>query len=162
MNQPTFIQLIQKHKGIIHKVVFLYADGAEDRKDLYQEILYQAWKSVAHFEGRSQFSTWLYRVALNTALVFRRKDTKAGRQHSLEGMEYLPHELPINDDRSEWLLRAIRNLNDIDKTLITLHLEDYSNDEIADITGLTKNNVAVKLHRIKNALTNQLKDTVHG
>ena len=153
MTETEFINLIQQHSGIIHKILYLYVDDPEDKQDLKQEIQLQAWKAKDRFRGDSAFSTWLYRVALNTVLTFRRK--KRIESTSIEHVEVrLEHNEP--SEHSERLLHAIKNLSDVDKTIITLHLEDYDNGEIADVTGLTKNNVGVKLHRIKDLLKRKL------
>lgn len=156
MEERTFVELIRKHSGVIHKLIYLYVDTAEDKKDLYQEVLFQAWKSIGNFRGQAAFSTWLYRVALNTILTFTRKS------RTYEPLENKADMLPAEpagtqNENSYRLMLAIRQLNDIDKTIITLHLEDYDNGEIAEITGLSKNNVAVKLHRIKDTLTTKLR-----
>jgi RNA polymerase sigma-70 factor (ECF subfamily) len=160
LKEAEFLHLVNKHAGVMNKILYLYVDDPEDKRDLKQEILLQTWKSMKNFKGDSAFSTWFYRVALNTVLTFRKKD-KSKLNTSLEQDLTDPgHSNPT--EKSEILFRAIRLLNDIDKTVITLHLEDYSNEEISEITGLTKNNVAVKLHRIKEALTKKLKNIGHG
>lgn len=155
----TFTQLMNTHKGIVNKIVYLYADSAEDREDLRQEMMFQAFRSFEKFEERSKFSTWLYRVCLNTALVFRRK---SGR------IETAPLDLAvreINDtDKhpgAELLYMAIKQLPEAEKSLIILHLDGYNNDEIAQITGITKNNAAVRLHRVKLQLTEKLKNAAN-
>ncbi|MEO9870015.1 RNA polymerase sigma factor [Ekhidna sp.] len=155
MDEKEFLFLIKRHSGIIHKVIFLYVDHPQDKKDLYQEVLLQAWKSIARFKRESTFSTWLYRVALNTVLTYRRKETRiAELKNSLDVLEY---ETPKPNENSDKLMNAIKKLNDTDKTVIMLHLEDYSNEEISQITGLSKGNVSVKLHRVKVLLTDKLK-----
>ncbi|MGB3183904.1 MAG: RNA polymerase sigma factor [Cyclobacteriaceae bacterium] len=156
MEEKEFVELIKRHSRIIHKLIYLYVDTAEDKKDLYQEVLFQAWKSIGTFRGKAAFSTWLYRVALNTILTFRRKLTV---HDPFEHDSEMNISDPQNErsDNSHRLMMAIRQLNDIDKTIITLHLEDYDNGEIAGITGLSKNNVAVKLHRIKDELIHKLR-----
>ncbi|MEM6525962.1 MAG: RNA polymerase sigma factor [Bacteroidota bacterium] len=154
MEETEFLKSVKKHSGIIHKVIYLYVEDAQDKKDLYQEILFQAWKSIHGFKGQSTFSTWLYRVSLNTVLTFKRKETK--RKEIYELSEIHEEEVLVENENSTKLLRAIKELEDINKVLITLHLEDYSNSEIAHITGITKNNVAVKLHRIKESLAKKL------
>ena len=155
MEEQTFIDHIQANTGIIQKILYLYVDDREDKVDLKQEIILQAWQAIPRFKGQSTFSTWLYRVALNTVLTYQRKQkrlpTTALKDKDFEQSQSTDHPM------AEQLKRAIKALNDIDKTIITLHLDDFSNDEIADIIGLTKNNVAVKLHRIKNELTQKLK-----
>ncbi len=154
MTEKDFIAAIKEHIGIIHKILYLYVDDTEDKLDLKQEIQLQAWKSVDKFRGDSRFSTWLYRVALNTVFTYKRSN----RIYT----DTLDSEAPIAEnkieqsDQSELLLSAIKRLNDADKTIITLHLEDYSNQEIASITGLSTNNVGVKIHRIKDSLKKKL------
>lgn len=127
----------------------------EDEKDLYQEIMLQAWKSYKRFKGDSKFSTWLYRVSLNTVLSFRRKTTPVKTQDlstlNVAAVESRPA------DEVEALYAAIRQLSEIDRMIITLHLDGYATEEIADIAGLTSGNVRVKLHRIKNTISEILK-----
>lgn len=153
-SQRQFTEAIAASKGIIFKVIRLYVDDSEDEKDLYQEILFQAWRSYPNFKGESRFSTWLYKVALNTVLTFRRKlknnidiDTLT-KPPSVDG-----HRNPDVDA----LYVAIRSLSEIDRMIVTMHLDGYANEEIADVSGLTKNNVAVKIFRIKEVLANKLK-----
>ena len=152
--QQEFLDHIQTHSGIIHKVISLYVDVPEDRQDLYQEVLLQAWKSYPKFRKESRFSTWLYRVALNTVLTFQRKNQKK--------LEDTTSELPQTADNesqetSEMLYAEIKRLNEIDRMIITLHLEGYKNGEISEITGLKINHVNVKLHRIKQHIIEELK-----
>lgn len=135
-------------------MIRLYINHEEDEKDLFQEILFQAWKSFPNFDGRSKFSTWLYRVSLNTVLTFKRRPVKV---EARENLESLNHSEKTEKDESEALYYAIRQLNEIDRMIITLHLDGYENEEIAEISGLTKNNTAVKLHRIKDGLIKTLK-----
>ncbi|MCF8303797.1 MAG: RNA polymerase sigma factor [Bacteroidales bacterium] len=151
--EKCFKDYINKHGGIIGKVVMLYTNDEEDRKDLRQEILYQCWKSFDSYKGEAAFSTWLYRLSLNTALVFKRKE----RQHvSIE--EQQPQEQQtIQQPDTDLLLYIIKKLNEIDRMIISLHLDGYSNEEIASFIGQSKTYVAVKLHRIKKDVTNQFK-----
>ncbi|MCA6075517.1 RNA polymerase sigma factor [Fulvivirga sedimenti] len=147
--------MIQQHSGIIRKILYLYADNPEDQADLHQEILYQAWKSIDRFKGNSKFSTWLYRLSLNTVLTHKRKNSRLKKEPMNESHEQSVL-YPEPSDKSDLLWNAIKKLGDIDKTLISLHLEDYSNDEITEILGISKNHVAVKLHRIRQQLEKQL------
>ncbi|MCU0368748.1 MAG: sigma-70 family RNA polymerase sigma factor [Cyclobacteriaceae bacterium] len=153
--EREFITLIEEHKGIIYKVIRLYVNHDEDERDLMQEILFQAWKSFPRFDGRSKFSTWLYRVALNTVLTFKRRPNLVIPHDNLASLNVSNTEKRSVDD-TEALYQAIRGLGDLERMLITLHLDGYENDEIASIIGLTKNHVAVKLHRVKETLMNQL------
>lgn len=155
---PDFIQLLHKHSGILHKIIRLYVDDPEDRLDLHQEMLYEAWRAYPSFRGAAAFSTWLYRVALNTALTFRRKALRRPATSELAAAQHLSDELsePLSP-QAELLYQAIRQLPEADRAIITLHLDGYDNDAVADMMGLTKNHVAVKLHRIKTVLENRLK-----
>jgi RNA polymerase sigma-70 factor (ECF subfamily) len=153
--EREFTELIDQHRGIIYKVIRLYVRHEEDERDLYQEILFQAWRSYPTFKGQSKFSTWLYRVGLNTVLTFKRRPPLVVAHEDLASLQ--PQASVKNTDETEALYLAIRELNEIDRMIITLHLDGYENEEIADISGLTKNNVAVKLHRIKEGIMKKLK-----
>lgn len=149
--QDVFLDLLQPNAGIIHKVIRLYADDPEDRQDLYQEIVCQAWGAWQRFEGNSKFSTWLYRVALNTALTF---DKRRRRSQAVEpeATRFSPPPSVAYEAR-ELLTWAMTKLDEVDRIVILLHLEGYDHTEIASITGTNANNIAVKLHRIKKRLT---------
>jgi|SRR6187397_2094352 RNA polymerase sigma-70 factor (ECF subfamily) len=136
------------HIGILQKICRIYKKDAADREDLFQEILCNAWYAYPRFEGRSKFSTWLYRVALNTALHQNRKDRKAASMIHLESSTVDPFELE-EVDTLKILYQAIDHLNPVEKSIIILFLDDQSYSEIAEITGLSVNNVGVKLNRIK-------------
>lgn len=154
--EKEFTDLVNQNRGIIYKVIRLYVNHPEDEQDLFQEIHLQAWRSYERFNGLSKFSTWLYRVSLNTVLTFKRRAVLVKPAEDLENIGGI-HEPHTRTEESEVLYQAIRELSEIDRMIITLHLDGYENEEIADISGLTKNNVAVKLHRIKEALTKKLK-----
>lgn len=134
-------------------------DDPEDKNDLKQEIMTQAWSAIDRFRGDSAFSTWLYRIALNTVMTFRKKSERL----PISKVETLDVQDSNNTThpKSELLFRAIKTLSDVDKALITLHLEDYNNSEISEIAGLSKNNVTVKLHRIKNQISKLLTTKDH-
>ncbi|RYZ89325.1 MAG: sigma-70 family RNA polymerase sigma factor [Proteobacteria bacterium] len=152
MTEKSYLQKIDEHKGIILKVVNLYADDFEDRKDLYQEIVLQSWSAYARFEGNSKFSTWLYRIGLNVALTFlnKRKKTIQLKETSVQEITYEPQEL---SERADFLYRAIKKLAETDRSIIMLHLDGFDNTEISEIIGISKGNTNVKLHRIKQQLT---------
>ncbi|MCU0382991.1 MAG: RNA polymerase sigma factor [Cyclobacteriaceae bacterium] len=149
-----FIAQLNQSKGILYKVIRLYINDPDDEDDLFQEIVYQAWKSYPRFEGKSKFSTWLYRIALNTVLTFKRKLKLVTPIEDLTSMNVLDD---APKDETELLYLAIRSLNEIDRMIISLHLDGYDNEEIGSISGLSKNNVAVKLFRIREALTKKVK-----
>lgn len=150
MDETQFLQLIDQHQQIIHKICWLYRDSLEDREDLFQEIVGQLWRSAPSFEGKSQFSSWLYRIAINTALTIFRKKQPDVRYSSV--LPDIPAGIPDDNEQMERLRIAIRQLNDTDKAIIALYLEELSYQEIAAITGITENNVGVKINRIKNKL----------
>jgi len=152
MTEKTYLQNVEEHKGIILKVVNLYADDLEDRKDLYQEIVLQSWSAYPRFEGNAKFSTWLYRISLNVALTFlnKRKKARLLKDNSVQEITYQPQEL---SERADFLYRAIKQLAEVDRSIIMLHLDGFDNSEISEIIGLTKGNTNVKLHRIKQQLT---------
>jgi len=156
--QQKYVELIQAHEGIIHKLIGLYVDNEEDRKDLKQEIMLQAWHSFKNFKGQSKFSTWLYKVSLNTVLNFRKKEAKKAQLEN----DSLNKTTDSNKDDHEVLYSLIKQMNEIDKMLMTLHFEGYKNIEIADITGMTQNHINVKLHRLKQQLIEQFKALQNG
>lgn len=150
--QQQFEHLLTQHQKIIYKVCNLYCDDKTDREDLYQEICLQSWKSYASFKGEAQFSTWLYRVALNTAITFFKKEKK---QIATIYSDVLPELKSYSDETEEQfkaMYKAIGNLNKIDKAIVMLYLEDYSYQQIGDTLGITANNVAVKMNRLKQKL----------
>ena len=130
-----------------------------EREDVFQDIMYQLWKSYPQFKGESKFSTWMYKVALNTAITHIRRKTRAPQNAELtESAVRVPYidEHMSRVEEVRLLHEAIAALTDIDRAIILLHLEDQNYDEIASITGLTKANVSVRLVRIKRALKNYL------
>jgi RNA polymerase sigma-70 factor (ECF subfamily) len=156
-SEKEFIALLNENQRIIHKVCNLYMDSHADREDLFQEITLQAWKAFTRFRGEAKFSTWLYRIALNTAITFFRKEK---RQPDLCSTETLPdfriteaHD-PV-EEQVKAMYMAIGELSKIDKAIVMLYLEDYSHQEIGDMMGITPNNVAVKMNRIKTRLKEQ-------
>ena len=150
----TYIDLIYDHQGIVRRICAIYASSPEDREDLYQEILLQSWRSFASFSGQSRFSTWLYRVALNTALLRRRRESNK-REVTLDrgtGADLAVDEDSKFDVDVELLHQCIRELPALNRAIILLHLERHTYEEIADITGLSRTNVSVRLVRIKDKL----------
>ena len=121
---------------------------------MYQEILLQSWRSYSNFKAKAQFSTWLYRVALNTALNFHRKRRKT---ENLDAVQQVLVDKQKDTSDTEILYLVIKSLSEVDRMLITLHLDGYKNGEIAEITGMTVNHINVKLHRIRTIITNKFK-----
>ena len=143
--------------GIIYKICKLYA-AEEDRDDLKQEIIYQLWKSYPSYRGESKFQSWMYRVALNTALLGLRAGKIKYTQLSEHALEISddPDESQGTEDRIRQLYKKISQMKDLDKTIIFLYLEQCSYEEIAEITGISSKNVGVRLVRIKEKLRAQM------
>ena len=161
MSEQEFLEQIRENQGIIFKVVSLYAADPEEKKDLYQEVLLQCWKGWPAFRNESKFSTWLYRICLNTVFTSLRKKTK------LQYTEDVPDSrsvmaAPLEMEDSLALHQAIRQLTDADRAIILLHLEGYNNGEIAEMIGIPVNNLGVKLYRIRQRLANLLNKNGHG
>ena len=156
MSEKDFLEQVNQNQGIIYKLVSLYATDREEKKDLYQEILLQAWKSYNQFRNDSKFSTWLYRVSLNTILTQKRKESVVEYKDSLEQFTDNYH-TASSTFQSGSIQPAIRMLPETDRAIISMHLDGYENAEIAATIGISGNHVAVKLHRIKQTLSNILK-----
>lgn len=152
-SEKEFISLLNQHQKIIYKICNLYMDRHADREDLFQEITLQAWKAYAGFRGEAKFSTWLYRVALNTAITFFRKEK---RKPDIYSTDTVPdREYDDGDPKAEQvnaMYAAIGQLSRVDKAIVMLYLEDFSYIEIGEMMGITANNVAVKMNRIKTKL----------
>ena len=153
--EKEFLEKIEKHKGVIFKISKMYMDNFDDQKDLFQEITFQVWKAYPTFGGRSAFSTWLYRIALNTAIIFLKSEK---RRSFIQNDEVENFKITQNDYNEEEELKlkkmyeAINQLNAIDKALIFYYLEDFSGKEIASQLGITEVNARVKLNRAKEKL----------
>lgn len=168
MKQDTenyFVKLIRENEGIIYKVAFMYADDLTDREDLYQEIVLQAWKGLAGFRGDAAFSTWLYQVALNTAIAgFKRQE----RSHAIfVHVENLPDHYDaggnnVREEQLNVLKQAISSLNEIEKAVVMLFLEGQTYERMEVITGITSGALRVKMNRIKEKLRNITKQKIYG
>jgi RNA polymerase sigma-70 factor (ECF subfamily) len=155
----VFEQWIQEHKGVILKVVRVNAANAEDRNDLFQEIAFQVWRSIPSFQERAKVSTWIYRVALNTAMIWHRSQKK--HRHSREPLcvanepsdsDTTPSESLENQEELDWLYEEIRKLPTVERSLALLYLDARSYQEIAEILGISTTHVGVKLNRLKKHL----------
>jgi len=165
--QARFLERIQAHQGAIRKVAALYAHDAADREDLFQEITLQLWRSFGSFRGESAFSTFLYRVALNTALLrvrraSRRPEAETGRELDEVAGPEAPSNDPERDEEVERLYAAIRQLPPIDRAVALLVLEEKKHEEIAAVTGLSVGNVSVRLFRAKERLRRLLNAPDHA
>lgn len=154
MEESDFLARIEQHKGILHKVSRMYMDTAEDREDLVQEIILRLWKSQGSFAGNSAYTTWMYRVAVNTAITFLRKEKRSPAFTFPESLPEQRDEGP--DSRKEEQLQAFykaaQELTPIEKALIFYFMEGLSHREISQQLGITENNARVKLNRTKEKL----------
>lgn len=162
--KEEFISLIEKHQGIIYKVSRMYCDKEECRQDLFQDILVQLWQSYPRFNHHSKFSTWMYRVALNTAIAQFRKDKNGNEESVPEIPANIPEEESYKEkeDRRELVQAAINKLNKAEKAIIILYMDDYTYEEISEISGISVSNVGVKINRIKTKLQKILKELEYG
>ena len=155
-----FLKIITEHQSILHKVCHLYTDTNEDREDLFQDILIQLWKSIHQFKEKSKISTWMYKVAIHTAITHLKKSKKRNNHQKAVQESLVYHHLPelYGEDDYSRLWQAINQLNKIDKALTLLYLEKHSYQEIANLMGISENNVGVKISRIKNKLKTFMQD----
>ncbi|MBS1917865.1 MAG: sigma-70 family RNA polymerase sigma factor [Bacteroidetes bacterium] len=152
----TFFKLIDEHKAIIYKICNSYCNNKGDREDLAQEIIYQLWKSADRFKEEYKFSTWMYRVALNVAISFYRKEKRSKEiisfpEHAID-VEDSSHTTKTTEENINLLQHFINELNELDRALMLLYLDEKSYHEIADILGITETNVATKISRVKEKL----------
>jgi RNA polymerase sigma-70 factor (ECF subfamily) len=163
--ENTFLAAVEQNQHRLLRVCSVYAEDDDDKKDLFQESLIQIWQSMPTFEGNSSISTWMFRITLNVCLRLQSKELKKKtrfRKMDSVIIDHIPEE-EINHEEQERLIQlrnCIKKLNDADKAVITLYLEELPYSEISSITGLSENNVAVKIKRIKSKLLNCLTETV--
>lgn len=153
--EKEFLHIIQKNQGIIHKVCNIYCDTDDDRNDLFQEIVVQLWRSFPGFRKESKVSTWMYRVALNTAITsFKKRKRRPDQNHlTYENFQIKDEEYDTEtEEQIKRLHKAVNHLTGVEKSIILLFLENKKYEEIAEITGITQNYVRVKMNRIKKKL----------
>ena len=159
LKEKEFLEKIEKHKGMIFKISKMYLENQEDREDLFQEIILQLWKSYQALEGQSQFSTWLYRVSLNTAITFLKRDKKRTDKNELhENIDIEDEQNTDKELQTEFLYKAVQELNPIEKALIFLFLEGQNHKQISENMGITEVNARVKLNRTKEKLQQIIKN----
>ena len=153
--KSRFLELIEQNQDIVHKICRLYASNTHDRRDLSQDIICQLWRSYQSFRGDSKFTTWMYKVALNTALLNLRRHR---RSLPTESLKKYHGDIPAETGRQEKhakitsLYAAINQLRKFDRAIVLLYLEQFTYNEIADVIGITETNVSVRLVRIKKKL----------
>jgi RNA polymerase sigma-70 factor (ECF subfamily) len=156
--QHIFDGWLDQHQSLIFKVVRAYAFNPMDRDDLFQEISIQVWRSIPAFRQESSVSTWLYRVSLNTAIKWVKKERKHFQAASLDQDQHVLKEgKHPADERLEWLYEEIHRLDEVDRSITLLLLDNFSYKEMAGILGITESNVGVKINRIKKHLISKSK-----
>jgi len=151
-----FLELIHRHQSIIHKICFVYCNNKTDREDLQQEIILQLWKSFPSFQENAAFSTWMYRVALNTAINQTRRPGLFFDTSSSPDIPYDPSSFYDLSEEIQILYRAISRLRKVEKAIILLWLEEKTYEEIAESIGISVKNVSVKLVRIRTRLAKNI------
>jgi RNA polymerase sigma-70 factor, ECF subfamily len=162
--ETLFREWLAEHRGAVLKVARAYTVTPEDCQDLAQEILLQVWRSLPQFRGQASSTTWCYRVALNTALGWHRKERlRRTLQRPLPDVENLSAPAPHTPERElvERLYAAIRRLPGAEASLVLLHLDGLSYRQIAEVLGVSEGNVGVKLNRAKKALSELMKELTH-
>jgi RNA polymerase sigma-70 factor (ECF subfamily) len=156
-DSSTFVRLLNENQGVIHKVCLFFEKDKTDREDLFQEVTLQAWYAYKNFKGEAKFSTWLYKVALNTAISYSRKNKKFDFIIRTNEVPELAEEYVQQESKLEAMYKSISTLSKIDKALLVLYMEDYDYKEIGEILGISANYVAVKMNRIKTKLKEETK-----
>jgi len=165
VEKEKFISVIKDHQNLIFKICYTYCSDVENRKDLEQEILLQLWKSFKKFDGRAKMSTWIYRIALNTAISFYRSDKKINDRKvaidaSIISISNFEYDAELKENISI-LYQFIEKLDEFEKALILLYLDDNKYKDIADILGISETNVATKISRIKKTLKDQFSNNLN-
>lgn len=162
--RQIFDAWLNEYKGLFFKIVRAYAFTPDDREDLFQEIAIQVWDSIPNFRGDSAVTTWIYRVALYSAMTWRRREKKHldGKQSFDEIEHTLTESARFKDNRLEWLYEQIGALGEIDRSLMLLSLDGFSYKEMATILGISESNVGVKINRIKKSLASKSKEENSG
>jgi RNA polymerase sigma-70 factor (ECF subfamily) len=155
--EDRFLGLLDEHRKILYKVAASYGRTPEDRRDIEQEIVLQLWRSFGRFDGRVKFSTWMYRIALNVAISFvRRESRRLRRTVTVEGsaLDAVPAD-PRTEEREEGqrlLHHVIHQLDELNRALVILYLDGQSHEEIAEVLGISVSNVGTRMGRIKEQL----------
>jgi RNA polymerase sigma factor (sigma-70 family) len=161
--QERFQTLVDEHKKILYKVCNSYCRNRDDREDLAQEIVIQLWRSFGSFDERCRFSTWMYRICLNVAISFYRRESTRTR-HVLSDEEHLLNAIDETTGQPaeiQALYQSIDGLDSLNKALVLLYLDGNSYLEIADVLGISETNVATKISRLKQTMRQQFRGTIH-
>lgn len=153
--EHSFVEQLQKHQNIVHKVCRLYTNNQDAHNDLFQEISIQLWRAYPKFRGDAKFSTWTYRVGLNTAITLYRKSKRTINTQAFDNVEFKIKAEDYDDTEEQQLkilYQAVHQLNDIEKALVFLYLEDKDYREISETLGISEVNARVKMNRVKKKL----------
>lgn len=153
--EHSFVEQLEQYQNIAHKVCRLYTNNQDAHNDLFQEITIQLWKAYPKFRGESKFSTWMYRVSLNTAITLYRKSKRNISTQDIDGVQFKITSETYDDTEEQQLkllYNAVHQLNDIEKALVFLYLEDKNYNEISETLGISEVNARVKMNRVKTKL----------
>lgn len=164
VKENEFLARIEQHKGILYKVSKMYMDTRDDQDDLFQEIVCQLWKAYDSFKGESQFSTWMYRVAINTSIVYLKKEKRKVDKYEIASTNIKEEEddSQVKESQIEHFYKAVQQLDKIDKAIIFYQLEGFSHREISENLGISEGNARVKLNRAKEKLKEIIKNQGYG
>jgi RNA polymerase sigma factor (sigma-70 family) len=153
--EDNFVTLLEENQNIVHKICRLYTNNRDQHNDLFQEITIQLWRAFPKFRGDSKFSTWMYRVGLNTAITLYRKSKRTVQTQDFDSVMFRISSEEYDDTVEQQLklmYSAVKELNDIDKALVFLYLEDKNYSEISETLGISEVNARVKMNRVKKKL----------
>lgn len=157
--EQRFVAQLEENQNIVHKICRMYTNDQQSHEDLFQEVTIQLWRAFPKFRGDSKFSTWMYRVALNTAITLYRKKKRSIKTQDYQAVSFKISSEPYDGETEQQLhlmYSAVKELNDIEKALVFLYLEDRNYKEISEILGISEVNARVKMNRIKTKLKNIL------
>lgn len=163
--EKEFEKHIREHESLLYKICRIYAYTNADRQDLFQEMVIQLWKAFPKFKGEAQFSSWLYRVALNTAITGLRKKKKSIMSYEpVSSLEHVSDENSgsLEEEQLQELYKAIAQLNDVEKAIVMLYMEERSYNDMEDILGISQGHLRVKMNRIKEKLRQLTKAIDYG
>lgn len=160
LREKRFMEIITTHRNMISKICYMYAQDDSHYKDLYQEVLANLWQGLDSYRGDSKISTWIYRASINTCISFFRKHGRhSGDNLPLDSAIEISTDDSSNIEELKQMYKMISALGKLDKAIILMWLDEYSYDEIAEMTGITRSNVAIRLRRIKLRLIEQAKQS---
>ncbi|MDY9917475.1 RNA polymerase sigma-70 factor, ECF subfamily [Porphyromonadaceae bacterium KH3R12] len=162
-NQEEFLKMLSAYQGIIHKVNQIYFKSKADKEENFQETAYQLWRSFHSLQNREKPASWIYTVAINTSISKIRKDSLLDFRDSVPDVDMIdPYEHIEQNENYQRLIDALYELNEIDRSIMLLYMEEYNYHEIAEIVGMNSSNIGVKVHRLKNQLQKHFNSNING